>query len=225
MKNLTKKQIIIFIVIAIILLVIGFASGLYVRTVIYNNKLIKEKEKQRSISAMMSQSEINNLKQTIEKDEADYGDNYRNIKDNFTNYKKEPDKIYYKCSKLGTFYEFDKKDENFQHLLEAAEDRMHYAVIDDYNLNCFTPDSIDTMMTSGKNYIIFDYDNGEMTEMYDDYNRDIVFSFLDNTRLYRLVTYLSYYKEPILKDNLNKKEFAYNTHISGYKYMTSTYGD
>ena len=69
------------------------------------------------------------------------------------------------------------------------------------------------MMTSGENYIIFDYDNEN------DYNKDLVFSFLENTRLYRLVTYLSYYKESILKDNLPKKEFANNTSITGYRYM------
>ena len=51
---------------------------------------------------------------------------------------------------------FDKEDENYEHLLEVVEDRMHYSVIDDYNLNCFTPVSINTMMTSGENYIIFD---------------------------------------------------------------------
>lgn len=115
---------------------------------------------------------------------------------------------------------FEKEDINYKHLLEVVEDRMHYSVIDDYNLYCFAPDSINTMMTSGKNYIIFDYDNGTLTEFDDNYNRDIIFSFSENTRLYRLITYLSYYKEPVLKRDLSKKEFAYNTSMSGYTYMT-----
>ena len=34
------------------------------------------------------------------------------------------------------------------------------------------------------------------------------------------ITYLSYYKEPILKSDLPKKEFANNTSMSGYLYMT-----
>ena len=140
-------------------------------------------------------------------------------------YKKEPDRIYFKSSKIGAFYVFEKEDENFKYLLEVVEDRMHYSVIDDYNLNCFTPDSINKMMTSGKNYIIFDYDNENSSEFDGNYNKDIIFNFSENTRLYRLVTYLSYYKEPILKSNLPKKEFANNTYISGYKYMTYTDGD
>lgn len=82
---------------------------------------------------------------------------------------------------------------------------MHYSVIDDFNLNCFAPDSINTMMTSGENYIIFDYDNGTLSEFDENYNKDIIFKFLENTRLYRLITYLSYYKEPILKSDLPKK--------------------
>lgn len=52
-----------------------------------------------------------------------------------------------------------------------------------------------------------------------------IFKFLENTRLYRLVTYLSYYKEPILKCDLSKNEFADNTRISGYQYMTYIDGD
>ena len=110
-------------------------------------------------------------------------------------------------------------------MLEVVEDRMHYSVIDDYNLNCFAPDSINKMMTSGENYIIFDYDNENLSEYDENYNKDIIFKFLENTRLYRLVTYLSYYKEPILMQNLPKKEFAYNTKMSGYQYMTYIEGD
>ena len=100
---------------------------------------------------------------------------------------------------------------------------MHYSIIDDYNLNCFAPDSINKMMTSGENYIIFD--NGTLSEFDANYNKDLIFKFLENTRLYRLVTYLAYYKEPILKDNLPKKEFANNTRMNGYQYMTYVEGD
>ena len=211
MKKFTKKTIIIFIIVGIVL--------------IDEAQLIKEKEKQTSLAILMSDNEIKQLKENIEKDEVDYGDNYQEFSTYPYVYKKEPDRIYFKSSKIGTFYVFEKKDENYKHLLEVIEDRMHYSVIDDYNLNCFTPDSIKTMMTSGENYIIFDYDNGTLSEFDENYNKDIIFKFLENTRLYRLVTYLSYYKEPILKNDLPKKEFANNTSMSGYKYMTYVDGN
>lgn len=226
MKKFTKKTIIISIIISIILVIIGFVGGFYTKILIDEAQLIKEKEKQTSLAALMSESEISQLKEKIEKDEADYGNDYQKISTYYPSvYKKEPDRIYFKSSKIGAFYAFEKEDENFKHLLEVVEDRMHYSVIDDYNLNCFTPDSINKMMTSGENYIIFDYDNENLSEFSEDYNKDIIFKFSENTRLYRLVTYLSYYKEPILKSNLPKKEFANNTYISGYKYMTYTDGD
>ena len=226
MKKFTKKTIIISIIISIILVIIGFVGGFYTKILIDEAQLIKEKEKQTSLAALMSESEISQLKEKIEKDEADYGNDYQKISTYYPSvYKKEPDRIYFKSSKIGAFYAFEKDDENFKHLLEVVEDRMHYSVIDDYNLSCFTPDSINKMMTSGENYIIFDYDNENLSEFSEDYNKDIIFKFSENTRLYRLVTYLSYYKEPILKSNLPKKEFANNTYISGYKYMTYTDGD
>lgn len=226
MKKFRKKTIIILIIICIILFGVGFISGFYTKTSMDEAQLIKEKEKQTSIAALMSESEISQLKAKIEKDEEDYGNDYQKISEYYPYvYKKEPDRIYFKSSKIGAFYVFEKEDENFKHLLEVVEDRMHYSVIDDYNLNCFTPDSINKMMTSGKNYIIFDYDNENSSEFDGNYNKDIIFNFSENTRLYRLVTYLSYYKEPILKSNLPKKEFANNTYISGYKYMTYTDGD
>ena len=201
MRKITKKQMLIFIIVSIVLLGIGFIGGFYTKILIDEDQLIKEKEKQTSLSALISESEITKLREKIEKDEADYGDNYQEFKTyNPYVYKKEPDRIYFKSSKIGAFYVFEKEDKNYEHLLEVIEDRMHYSVIDDFNLNCFAPDSINTMMTSGENYIIF--------------------KFLENTRLYRLITYLSYYKEPILKSDLTKKEFANNTSMSGYLYMT-----
>ena len=221
MRKITKKQMLIFIIVSIVLLGIGFIGGFYTKILIDEDQLIKEKEKQTSLSALISESEITKLREKIEKDEADYGDNYQEFKTyNPYVYKKEPDRIYFKSSKIGAFYVFEKEDKNYEHLLEVIEDRMHYSVIDDFNLNCFAPDSINTMMTSGENYIIFDYDNGTLSEFDENYNKDIIFKFLENTRLYRLITYLSYYKEPILKSDLTKKKFANNTSMSGYLYMT-----
>ena len=205
MRKITKKQMLIFIIVSIVLLGIGFIGGFYTKILIDEDQLIKEKEKQTSLSALISESEITKLREKIEKDEADYGDNYQEFKTyNPYVYKKEPDRIYFKSSKIGAFYVFEKEDKNYEHLLEVIEDRMHYSVIDDFNLNCFAPDSINTMMTSGENYIIFDYDNGTLSEFDENYNKDIIFKFLENTRLYRLITYLSYYKEPILKSDLPK---------------------
>jgi hypothetical protein len=209
-----------------ILVAFGFIGGFYIKILVDEAKLIKEKEKQSSLANLMSENEINKLKENVEKDESDYGNNYQEFQTyNPYVYKREPDRIYFKSSKIGAFYVFEKSDENYKHLLEVVEDRMHYSVIDDYNLYCFTPNSIDKMMTSGKNYIIFDYDNENLSELDENYNKDIIFNFSENTRLYRLVTYLSYYKEPILKSNLPKKEFANNTKISGYRYMTYVEGD
>ncbi len=226
MKIKTRKTIIIFIILSIVLIGIGFAGGFYTKTLMDEAQLIKEKEKQTSLAALMSKNEINQLKEKIEKDEADYGDDYQKFSTyNPYIYKKEPDRIYFKSSKIGAFYVFDKEDENYKHLLEVIEDRMYYSVIDDYNLNCFTPDSINTMMTSEQNYVVFDYNNENASESDSDYNKDIIFKFSENTRLYRLVTYLSYYKEPILKSNLPKKEFADNTKMSGYAYMTLVDGN
>ncbi len=226
MKKFTKKTMIIFITVSIVLIGLGFIGGFYTKILMDEAQLIKEKEKQTSLAALMPESEINRLKEKIEKDETDYGDNYQEFNTyNPYIYIKEPDRIYFKSSKIGAFYMFDKEDENYEHLLEVVEDRMHYSVIDDYNLNCFTPVSINTMMTSGENYIIFDYDNGTLSEFDENYNKDIIFKFLENTRLYRLVTYLSYYKVPILKSDLPKKEFANNTSMSGYKYMTYVDGN
>ncbi len=220
MKNVSKKQIVILTITSIVLLGIAFISGFYTKVLVDEAKLIKEKEKQTSLAKLMSESEIKALKETVKKDEADYGDNYQKFETyNPNQYKKDPDRIYFKSSKIGAFYVFEKDDENYEHLLEVAEDRMHYSVIDDYNLNCFSPHSIHKMITSGENYIIFDYDNGTLSESDENYRKDLIFKFLENTRLYRLVTSLAYDKEPILKDNLPKKEFANHTHMTGYQYM------
>ena len=170
-----------------------------------------------------SQKEISELKAQIEKDEADYGDTYLKFTHCPYVYKREPDRIYFKSSGKEGFYLFDKEDENYNHLLEVSEDRMAYSVMQDFNLWCFTPDSVSTMMTSGDNYIIFDYDNGDLTEYDSDFQKDLIFRFFEESRLYRLVSYLSYYKDLIPKEKLEKEEFATDTSISGYRYMMYDY--
>lgn len=163
--------------------------------------------------------EIQELKTKIEQDEVNYGDTYQTFTYCQNTYKRKPDRIYFKDSDKNGFFLFEKTDEDFDHLLEVSEDRMAYTVMEDYNLYCFTPDSIETMMTSGDTYIIFDYDNKNLSETDSNFNKDIIFRFNQNTRLYRLVTYLSYFKELIPKENLDKEEFATDTNISGFKYM------
>ena len=97
MKKFTKKTIIIFIIIGIILLGVGFIGGFYTKTSMDEAQLIKEKEKQTSIAALMSESEISQLKAKIEKDEEDYGNDYQKISTYYPSaYKKEPDRIYFK---------------------------------------------------------------------------------------------------------------------------------
>lgn len=177
-------------------------------------------------SSNLMTEEFSKLKAQVEKDEADYGNNYQKFTYCANTYRKEPDRIYFKAGNQEGFYLFEKEDENYKHLLEVSEDRMAYSVMEDYNLYCFTPDSVNTMMKSGDNYIIFDYDNGNLTEYDSDFHKDLIFRFSENTRLYRLATYLSYNKDLISKERLGKKEFAMNTNISGYKYMMySDYSD
>ena len=174
-----------------------------------------------SLSDVMSKSEVDALKIKIEQDEAGYGDNYQEFNNISNVYKRKPDRIYFKSPDANGFYLFDKTDKDYEHLLEVSEDRMFYSTIEDYNLYCFTPDSIDTMMKSGDTYIIFDYDNGDLSELDIDYQKNLIFRFPHSTRLYRLATYLSYFKEMIPRNELGKSEFANNTKISGYKYIFS----
>ena len=122
-----KKQLIIFSIISIVLIVVSFLSGFYTKVYMDNIQLVKEKEKQYSLKTIMSENEINQLKETIKKDELDYGDNYQKFETYNPNvYKKEPDRIYFKSSKIGAFYVFEKNDDNYKHLLKVAEDIMHY---------------------------------------------------------------------------------------------------
>ena len=156
-------------------------------------------------------------KKQIEKDEKDYGNNYQKLNFVYT-YTEKPDRILYKPKERDVFYIFDKTDENYSHLLEVAEDRMYYSQADDFNLTCFTPDSMDRIMSSGANYIIFDYDTEKE-------QKAIIFKFKDNNRLQRLVSYLCEFRKSYSRDELGKDEFTYER-TSGYVYMTrSIYDD
>ena len=166
---------------------------------------------------------LEDLKSKVEQDEAGYGNNYLKFEYCKNVYKRKPDRIYFKDPSKDGFFVFEKDDEDFEHLLEVTEDRMAYTTMEDYNLYAFTPDSINTMMKSKDTYIIFDYDNKNLAEGDAEYNKDIIFRFNQNTRLYRLVTYLSYFKELITRENLGKDEFANNTNTTGFRYMM--YGD
>ena len=186
-----------------------------------NNEIVSDEKDLVSLSDIMTKEEIDALKLKIEEDETNYGDNYQKFEHYSNIYKRKPDRIYFKTPDVNGFYLFDKEDKDYEHLLEVSEDRMCYSTMEDYNLYCFTPDSIDTMMKSGDTYIIFDYDNNNLSESDVEYQKNLIFRFPQSTRLYRLATYLSYFKEMIPRSKLGKTEFANNKNISGYKYIFS----
>lgn len=188
----------------------------------YVPKLSKEERLKTALSVTMAEEEFNQLKATVEKDETEYGDNYADFTSSAYSeaYKREPDRIYVKLPKIEGFYKFEKNDENYSHLLKVALDRISYSVMEDYNLYCFTPDSISTMMTSGDNYIIFDYDNIDLEKDDENYQKNLIFRYNQNTRLFRLATSLCYNEDLILVEELDRTEFATNTNISGYRYIT-----
>ena len=243
MNKLTKKQKGVFIGTIIAIFIIGLMCGMAVIMAKENsqktntntstkndstntataktNTSTENDSTNTSAAKAMSTQELANLKAQVEKDEADYGNNYQTLTHTSVGDLKAPDRIYFKAGNEDGFYLFEKNDENYAHVLEMSEDRMTYSVYDDYNLYAFTPDSMDTIMTSGDNYIIFDYDNGNLNKDNPNFQKDIIFRFSENTRLYRLLTYLSYYKDMIPRGNLGKSEFASDTNISGYKYMMS----
>ena len=94
--------------------------------------------------------------------------------------------------------------------------------------------SINDISNSNENFIVFDY-NEDFTQeeyMYDtDFNRDIFFRYSSNSRLYRLVDFLTYkakkYKIDELRNAIGKEEFVpLDQIVSGYKYMNPyTSGD
>lgn len=69
----------------------------------YNPKLSKEERMNTALSSTMTESEINELKETVEKDEAEYGDNYQEFTTYKDSYKRKPDRIYFKSSKIEGF--------------------------------------------------------------------------------------------------------------------------
>ena len=236
MKNLKKKQKKILIGVFVVLFIVGLGLGIFLGISRKRNESGKEdiNSTNASITSENTTKESNNtkkaltpemeeLKSKIEQDEAGYGNKYQKFEYCENVYKRKPDRIYFKDQSKDGFFVFEKDDEDFEHLLEVTEDRMAYTTMEDYNLYAFTPDSINTMMKSKDTYIIFDYDNNNLSEGDSEYNKDIIFRFNQNTRLYRLVTYLSYFKELIPRENLGKDEFANNTDTTGFRYMM--YGD
>ncbi len=215
-----KKISVGFLIGITIAFIIGFVGGIFTGQFMNTGALFKYKDTAKlnvkQTVKKLTEEEANSLKAQIEQDEQEYGNDYRECT-YITN--KNPDRIYFKSAKEPGFYMFERSEENFEHLEDVCEDRMSYSTIDDFNLYCFTPDSIDTMMVSEKNYVIFDYDSGELNN----YQKDIIFTFSENTRLYRLIKYLSNDKEIISRENLGKDEFASDTKTTGYKYMTNDY--
>lgn len=163
-------------------------------------------------------TDLKNRRKKIIKDELDYGEDYMKFS-NFELYSRKPDRIIFKQGNKDGFFIFEKDDKAYEHLLVVSEDRMAYSVMSDFNLWCFTPDSIDKMTKSGENYIIYDFDNDDLSEFDVGFQKDVIFRFSSENRLYRLVSYLAEFKEAVQKDKLGKNEFATNTEISGYKYM------
>ena len=231
MKDFFNKYKIIIYVVLVLLIALGIylwfrnseyfntkesINTVYVKNTIEDNTNTDENELKRTIPI---ENGDKNLEKRVKQDEDGYGENYQKFTNCEMTYKRRPDRIYFKKLNERNFYVFEKEEINYNHLVEVAEDRMAYASMEDFNLYAFTPLSINSISTSNNIYIIFDYDNGNLSEFDKDYCKDIIFTFNENTRLYRLLSYLSSNKKSVSKDNLPKKEFATDTNISGYKYM------
>ena len=160
-------------------------------------------------------SEFHVLKAQVAEDEA-YTD-YQKFDRNDGMYSGAPDRIYFKDPDEKDFYVFEKNREDFAHIMEVVEDRIHYAMreLENERNECFTPDSLETMQTSGKTYVILHYDNTETDERSKNYRSNIIFSFSREKRLYRLLKYLSCYEEPVSVT----KEFTQFTELTGTQYM------
>lgn len=141
----------------------------------------------------------------IEQDEADYGNEYKNLKYSLSYYTENPDRIIYKPKMKDYFYVIDKNDEDYAHLLEAAEDRMSYSLINPED--AFNIDSIDKIMSSGKNYIILDYDKEKYANIgVDDGTipRPVVYKLLDNNRCARLFKYVTQFMKRYTMEELEE---------------------
>ena len=88
--------------------------------------------------------DLKSQRDKIIEDEQNYGNRYMKFT-NFELYSRKPDRIIFKQGNKDGFYIFEQTDKAYEHLLVVSEDRMAYSVMQDYNLWCFTPDSIDTM--------------------------------------------------------------------------------
>ena len=165
----------------------------------------------------------NEKEKLVEKDEAEYGNEYMELK--CEAYKQKPDRIVIKKQNTkNEFYIFDKQHLEYEHLLKVALDKMYYIYNSDPNKWAFTPYLIDDISSSDENFIIFDYD-GEFNINDFESNRDIFFRFKENTGLYRLIDLVTYKSQKNniekLRDAIGKNEFTPKDLItSGYKYMT-----
>lgn len=203
-----KKYMKYLISIGIILIIFMFISVLCVK---YNErKLIETK------------------KQAVELDEKEYEGKYQSFVSE--QYSEKPKRIVFKKeNSINEFYVFKNGEEDFDRVLRCCEDRMAYSAMEDYNMWCFTPYSMEDISNLNENFIVFDYDDEIENKDYiyeTDFNKDIFFRFSNRTRLFRLMDYLSFIYEPVnmekLKEIIGKDDFIPKDQImSGYKYMNS----
>ena len=142
----------------------------------------------------------------IEQDEANYGNEYLKLEEHLSYYKENPDRIIYKPKMKDYFYVIDKNDENYAHLLEVAEDRMSYSLMTPLTED-FHVDSMDRIMSSGKNYIILDYDKEKYANIgVDDGTmpRPVIYKLLDDNRCARLFKYVTQFKKRYTMEELQE---------------------
>lgn len=145
-------------------------------------------------------------KKVIDQDEAEYGNEYLKLENSLSYYTGNPDRIIYKPKMKDYFYVFEKEDEDYAHLLEVAEDRMCYSLMtpmtDDFHV-----DSMDRIMSSGKNYIILDYDKEKYANIgVDDGTtpRPVVYKLLDDNRCARLFKYVTQFMKRYTMEELQQ---------------------
>ncbi len=155
----------------------------------------------------------NEQKRIIDKDEAEYGREYQKLSQVIPSYNMKPDRIIYKPKEKDYFYVIEPQEEEYEHLLEVIEDRMVYSHAESL-LNDFKTESFDRIMSSGKNYIILDYNKEryENVALYDEMaSRPIVYKLKDENRCKRLISYVTQFRKRYsleeLQKIINKKEF------------------
>lgn len=144
----------------------------------------------------------------IEQDETEYGSEYLKLTEFIPYYTEGPDRIIYKPKMKDYFYVIDKNDEQYEHLLEVAEDRMCYSIME--YTDSFSVDSMDRIMSSGQNYIILDRD--EQNYMGDGLSTEtIVYKLAENNRCSRLIKYITQFRKRYtleeLQELIGKTEF------------------